>query len=96
MTLKQTAEKVWEPRFVAEIVAGRDPRVPPDVPKSVVGVTVADFLDVYYGSYVEAEGLRDPVTIKGRLKAVKAVLGDLSVTALEKPVEILRFKAMYR
>jgi integrase len=96
ITVKHTAETLWEPRFLAEIVAGRDPTVPPDVPKAAVGVTVSDFLDVYYANYVEAEGLRDPLTVKGRLKAVKAVLGDLSVTALEKPGEILRFKAAYR
>jgi hypothetical protein len=96
VTVKHTAETLWEPRFLAEIVAGRDPTVPPDVPKAAVGVTVADFLDLYYANYVEAEGLRDPVTVKGRLKAVKAVLGDLSVTALEKPGDILRFKAAYR
>ena len=43
-----------------------------------------------------AEGLRDPATIKGRLKAIKAVLGDQPVTVLEKPAEVLRFKAIYR
>ena len=95
-TAKQTAEKVWEPKFLAEIVAGRDPHVPPNVPKVALGLTVADFLDLYYTNYVEAEGLRDPVTIKGRLKAIKKELGDLPVSALEKPSEILRFKAAYR
>ncbi len=35
-------------------------------------------------------------TIKSRLKAIKAVLGGLPVTALEKPTDILRFKAGYR
>ena len=50
----------------------------------------------YYTNYVEAEGLRDPATIKGRLKAIKAVLGDQPVTVLEKPAEMLRFKAAYR
>ena len=96
VTVKQTAEALWEPRFLAEIVAGRDPTVPPVVPKAAVGMTVADFLDLYFANYVEAEGLRDPVTVKGRLKAVKAVLGDLPVAALEKPGDILRFKATYR
>jgi hypothetical protein len=56
----------------------------------------ADFLDTYYANYVEAEGLRDPATIRGRLKAIKAVLGDQPVTVLEKPAEVLRFKAAYR
>src|SRR5262245_31257122 len=94
--VKQTAERVWEPKFVAEIIAGRDPRVPPNVPKTSVGVTVSDFLDLYFTNYVEAEGLRDPRTIKSRIRAIKGVLGDLPVTALEKPAEILRFKAAYR
>ena len=26
---KQEAEKVWEPKFLGEIVAGKDPRKPP-------------------------------------------------------------------
>jgi integrase len=96
VTVKQTAETLWEPRFPAEIIAGRDPRVPPDVPKPAVGLTVADFLDRYFESYVEAEGLRHPVTVKSRLKAIKAVIGSLPVSALEKPADIMRFKAAYR
>jgi hypothetical protein len=35
-------------------------------------------------------------TIKSRLKTISAVIGDLPVAALEKPAEILRFKAVYR
>src|SRR6266850_882356 len=93
---KQTAERVWEPKFLGEIAAGRDPRVPPTTQRAAVGLTVAEFLDLYYTNYVEDEGLRDPVTIMGRLKAIKATLGDLPVTALEKPTEVLRFKAAYR
>jgi len=77
-------------------MAGRDPHVPPSVPKTAVGVTVADVLDLYYTNYVESEGLRDPVTVKGRLKALKEALGDLPVSALEKPHDLLRFKAVYR
>jgi integrase len=96
VTSKQTAEHVWEPRFFAEILAGRDPHVPPVIPKVSAGLTVAKFLDLYLTTYAEAEGLSDPVTIKGRLKALKEVLGNLPVTALEKPHDILRFKAVYR
>ena len=96
ITSKDAAVKVWEPKFLAEIVAGRDPTVPPDVRKAAVGVTVSDFLELYIANYVQAEGLRDPATIKGRLKAVKAVLGDLPVTVLEKAADVLRFKAAYR
>jgi integrase len=97
VTSKQTAERVWEPKFLADIVAGRDPSVKPvTAPEPSAGLSVADFLDRYCTNYVEAEGLRDPVTIKGRLKAVKAVLGSESVTVLEKAEPIQRFKASYR
>jgi integrase len=94
--IKQTAERIWEPKFVAEIMSGRDPRVPPNVPKTAIGVTVSDFLDSYFTNYVEAEGLRDSRTIKSRIKAIKAVIGELPVVALEKSAEVLRFKATYR
>ena len=33
-------------------------------------MTIADVLDLYYTNYVESEGLRDPVTVKGRLAKV--------------------------
>src|ERR1700681_1351169 len=58
ITSKQTADRVWEPRFLGEIVAGRDPRVPPTTQQAAVGLNVAEFLDRYYTSHVEAEGLR--------------------------------------
>jgi integrase len=96
ITEKQTAEKLWEPRFLAEIIAGRDPKVPPHVPKAAEGLTITGFLDQYYESHVQAEGLRDPATIQSRLKAIKTAIGHLPVTALEKPADILRFKAAFR
>jgi hypothetical protein len=68
ITSKQNAEHVWEPKFLAEIMAGRDPHVAPNVLKPAVGLTVSDFLDLYFTNYVEAEGLRDPVTVNSRLK----------------------------
>ena len=96
VTSKETAMKGWEPKFLADIVAGHDPRIPPNVPKVAVGLTVADFLDRYYADYIEAEGLRDAPAINSRLKMIKAILGNLPVTTLEKPADILRFKAAYR
>jgi hypothetical protein len=68
ITSKQNAEHVWEPKFLAEIMAGRDPHVAPNVLKPAVGLTVAGFLDLYFTNYVEAEGLSDPVTVNSRLK----------------------------
>jgi integrase len=93
---KQSAERVWEPKFLGEIMAGRDPRVPPITKPAAVGLTVSEFVDRYYVSYVEAEALRSRATIKGRLNAVKVTLGNLPVTVLERSSEILRFKAAYR
>ena len=50
VTSKQEAEKTWEPKFIGEIVAGRDPRKPP-APPAQAGLTVATFLDSYYDRY---------------------------------------------
>ena len=96
ITVKQTAEKVWEPKFLGEIIAGRDPRVPPGKPRTDGALTVSAFLDQYYTNYVEAEGLKSANTVSGHIKALKASLGELPVAVLEKPAEIGRFKAEYR
>jgi integrase len=96
VTAKQTAEKVWEPKFLAEIVAGRDPHLSPSRPKREGVLTVADFLDQYFTNYVEAEGLKTTDTIRGHIKQLKEALGELPVTAIEKAADIARFKAQYR
>src|SRR5262245_21486507 len=96
VTSKQTAERVWEPKFVGEIMVGRDPHASPTKPVAQDVVTVADFLDRYFTNYVEAEGLRSVATIGAHIKALKASLGELAVTALEKPAHIGRFKAEHR
>ncbi|MGH9159919.1 MAG: hypothetical protein ACRD2X_08025 [Vicinamibacteraceae bacterium] len=57
---------------------------------------VADFLDEYYTNYVEADGLKSAGTVCGHIKQLKEALGELPVTALEKPADIARFKAQYR
>jgi hypothetical protein len=96
ITSKQTAEHVWEPKFVGEIVAGRDPRVLLRSPEPTTELTVEQFLDLYWTSYVEPEALKSADTVRGHLKALRASLGHLPVTTLEKPAEILRFKATFR
>ena len=58
VTSKQTAGRVSEPKFVAEIMAGRDPHVAATAQPVAEHLTVADFLDCYCKDYVEAEGLR--------------------------------------
>jgi hypothetical protein len=70
VTSKQEAEKTWEPKFIGEIIAGRDPRKPP-APPAQAGLTVATFLDSYYDRYVVAESLRSVASIRSRLAALK-------------------------
>jgi integrase len=96
VTSKQTAERVWEPKFLAEIMAGRDPRTPPSIRPVAAHLTVANFLDRYYREYVQAEGLRSAVSIKSRLAALKASIGTLALSTLERPETVLRFKSEFR
>src|SRR2546428_13480121 len=83
---KQEAEKVWEPKFVAEIAAGEDPRVLPereeipDRPK-----TVADLLTLDRTRYVEVEPLKSRAGMLSQLRALTAELGELPPPALERP-----------
>ena len=77
-------------------MAGGDPRIAPTKTDTTSVLTVAEFLDRYQTTYVEAEGLKSADTVLGRVKALKASLGSLPVTALEKPADISRFKAEYR
>src|SRR5580704_13060205 len=83
VTSKQEAGKTWEPKFIGAIVAGRDPRKPP-APPTQAGLTVATFLDSYYDRYVVAESLRSVASIRSRLAALKAFLGELPVSELER------------
>ena len=62
VTSKQTAERVWEPKFLAEIMAGGDPRRRPKPSAPASELTVADFLDRYYTNYVEPEGIKSAKT----------------------------------
>src|SRR2546425_12745835 len=43
ITSKQTAERVWEPKFLGEIVAGHEPRGPPPTHKARGGLAAARF-----------------------------------------------------
>ena len=94
VTSKQEGEKVWEPKFIGEIVAGKDPRRPP-APPTPDGMTVADFLYQYVERYVVAEGLRSVASIRSRIAALKDALGALPVAALESTETIEDFKRQY-
>ena len=91
---KQEAEKVWQPKFIGEIVAGKDPRKPP-APPTAEGMTVAEFLDLYFDRYVVAESLRSVASIRSRIGALKSALGPLPVLALERIDPIEDFKREY-
>ncbi len=94
VTAKQEAEKVWEPKFIGEIVAGKDPRKTP-APTAQPGMTVSDFLDQYYDRYVAAESLRSAASIRSRIATLKNSLGTLPVLALERIDPIEDFKRTY-
>ena len=86
VTSKQEAEKVWEPRFIAEIVSGKDPRVPIErETKFERPTTVADLLKLYRTRYVEVEPLKSRAGMLSQLNVLSAKLGTLPATALERP-----------
>lgn len=97
VTSKQVAERVWEPKFVAEIVAGRDPRIPPLLLRPAEAtLTVAELLDRYYEQYVEAGALRSKGSIRSRLTSVAATIGKLPAAVLETVDGIHVFRSAYR
>ena len=96
VTSKQEAEKLWEPKFIAEIVAGQDPRVAPERETTSKGpVLVADLLNVYRTRYVKVEPLKSRPTILSQLNVLASELGQLPAKALERPDAIEDFKARY-
>jgi hypothetical protein len=55
----EEAEKVWAPKFIAEIVSGKDPRATIErETKFERPTTVADLLKLYRTRYVEVEPLK--------------------------------------
>jgi hypothetical protein len=85
VTSKQDAEKVWEPKFIAEIASGKDPRiVPARVSTAGRPTTVADLFKLYRERYVEVERLKSRHTA--------AELGQLPTRALGRPEAIEDFK----
>ena len=95
VTSKQEAEKVWEPKFIAEIVSGKDPRAAERESPLERPTTVADLLKLYRTRYVEVEPLKSRVGMVSQLNVLSAQLGQLPATALERPDAIEDFKARY-
>ena len=88
---KQEAEKVWEPLFIAEIVAGKDPRRPPA--KGASGeLTVSEFLVDYRKRHCEAERL-NMETLGPKLDVLDRRFGALALRELERPGPIDDFKS---
>lgn len=95
VTSKQEAEKVWLPKFLAEIGAGQDPRQPRVLAPRTGPMSVAEFLDCYYERYVVAEQLKSRSSIASRLKVLTTRLGALPVTELARVDIIQDFKIAY-
>src|SRR5688572_17390138 len=84
----------WERRFIGEIKAGRDPRDPPNRPKKVNTEirNVSQLLDAYWERCVKPAGLRSEATVRSQIGVLKTHLGSLSLSLLEEPDDINRFK----
>jgi hypothetical protein len=96
VTSKQEAEKVWEPKFIAEIVSGQDPRVPIERERKFERpTTVADLLKLYRSRYVEVEPLKSRAGMLSQLNVLGVQLGTLPATALERPDAMEDFKKRY-
>ena len=88
---RQEAEKVWEPLFIAELVAGKDPRRQPA--QGTNGeLTVAEFLDIYRVRHCEAQRL-SMEKLGSKLDVLKQRLGHLPLRELERPGPIEDFKS---
>src|SRR5262245_43766131 len=68
---KQEAQKVWEPKFIAEIASGRDPRILPERERNRDRpATVADLLRIYRERYVDVEPLKSRATMISNLSVL--------------------------
>src|SRR5207248_799927 len=94
VTSKQEAEKTWEPKFIAEIASGKDPRVAPGR-ETLAGkpATVVELLTMYRLRYVDVEPLKSRATALSQLRILTAELGQLPTKALERPEAIEDFKS---
>ena len=90
---KQEA-KGWEGLFIAEIKAGNDPKLQPEVPTPALA-TVAELLNTYRTRYVEVEPLKSRDGMRSQLNVLARELGHLPASALERPDAIEDFKARY-
>ncbi len=95
VTSKQTADRVWWPKFLADVVAGRDPRIGSRTAPATVPTTVADLLHRYYTEHIEPERLRSWATVRSRLKGIVSVISSEPAVALERQETILRFKGVF-
>jgi integrase len=96
VTSKQEAEKVWAPKFIAEIVSGKDPRIDPKPPDTAQRpLTVGDLLNLYRTRYVNVEPLKSRAGMLSQLNVLTAHFGQLPAKALERPDAIEDFKARY-
>ena len=86
---KQEAEKRWEPRFMADVVAGRDPRVPPAL-VDASALTFGGCVDLYLKSHVPQ--LKGQKSAESALNVLRTHLGELPLKMLERPEPIEDFR----
>src|SRR3990167_2795560 len=84
---KQEAEKRWAPLFMADIGAGRDPRLPPT---PSCELTVATALEQYATSHLPE--LRGQQSAKSAIHVLQTHFGNQPLTTLEHPAPIEEFR----
>lgn len=86
---KQEAEKRWAPLFLADIVAGRNPHIPPAAADPTV-LLVGGCIDLYLTSHIPQ--LKGQNTARSALNVLRAHLGELPLKMLERPEPIEDFR----
>jgi len=89
---KQEAEKRWAPLFLADIGAGRDPRVPPAPPSGELTVTTA--LEEYAAAHLPE--LRAQQSAKSAVHVLQSHFGEQPLTTLEHPAPIEEFRRGFK
>ena len=96
ITSKQEAEKVWEPKFIAEIASGKDPRVAPGRPTTAGQPTTDNRCRTLcsLSTAVRRGGTaqESPHRVESA-PILTSELGQLPTKALERPEAVEDFKA---
>jgi integrase len=89
---RQEAERVWQPMFLAELMAGHDPRTGPTVGPVNPESTIGDYIATYLSGHVDLAPARRRRTKYSACRGLTAVIGHMPLLDLEtaQPAEAVR------